>query len=179
MPEPIANRDVAELEAALKGLAPSAVRLQRDLLLFRAGQASVRRPTWLWPTAAAVLAIAVAVLAALLSLRPGPEVITRTIVVQVPPAPVKTALPPKLPEQTEPSSLQPTPPPAPDTVVWGPLPGGYLRQRQDVLRWGVDALPMLPTRAGAVVPSRPMTAQDLSEWLPQEKKSSPTPGGSS
>src|SRR5207253_10879014 len=51
--------ELASLAAGLAKLAPSAGQLDRDQLLFRAGQASAGQRGWLWPGMAAFLAFAV------------------------------------------------------------------------------------------------------------------------
>ena len=68
-----------ELERALAGLRPIPMSIERDRLMFRAGQASVRRRNLIWPAAAAVLTV---LLGASLFYRetrrqPEPEVIER------------------------------------------------------------------------------------------------------
>jgi hypothetical protein len=106
------------LEAALAALKPAPDGIDRDGLLFRAGQASVRRPSWLWPGAAAVLAV---LLAGVLVWRPV-KVVERIVYVEVP-AP-----------QTDSPGYDAVTLPEP------PVPEGYLRLRQLVLRDGVEAL---------------------------------------
>jgi hypothetical protein len=60
-----------ELETALKALQP-ACSIQRDQLLYRAGQMSVSRGGWLWPAATAGMTAVAAVLGTVLVLRPEP-----------------------------------------------------------------------------------------------------------
>lgn len=64
--------ELAALEAALASLTPQAPRLDRDRLMFQAGQAAPRRRAgaWLWPCATA----ASLALAAVLALRGPAEV---------------------------------------------------------------------------------------------------------
>jgi hypothetical protein len=135
MSSPAPDPSLAAVEAALAGLAPRPGNIDRDQLLFRAGQASVRRRGWLWPTAAALSTTFAAALGLLLLLRPEPSPVERVVVVKV----------------VEPA---PTPPPAPEppaplpsgALVWhvdepGPVPSDYLRLRDQMIRWGADALP--------------------------------------
>jgi hypothetical protein len=79
-PEPdpsLAPGDAAKFEALLASLAPNPDRLDRDRLMFRAGQASVsagaapRRAGWAWPTAFAGMTAAAAALLVALVVR-GP-----------------------------------------------------------------------------------------------------------
>jgi hypothetical protein len=171
MPEPIPTPDLAGLEAALKELTPASVPLDRDRLLFRAGQASVQGRRWLWPSVAGLFALTTIGLAAALALRPAPGVVERTIVVRVP-----VPAPPAPP-------IQPGPRPAPspgsgperqETLSYEPRPNGYLRLRNEVLRWGVEALPGPLVDEGPGLPRPAQSAEinsaarrpDLSDLLP-------------
>ena len=84
---------LAGLEAALAALAPMPGRIDRDALLFRAGQASVPRRGWAWPGAAATLGVLAATLGALLAVRPATKPVERIVYVYVkePAAPTPTA----------------------------------------------------------------------------------------
>jgi hypothetical protein len=139
MSEPIPNPDLARLEAALKGLAPSPGRLSHDRLLFAAGRAAALRWRWLWPAATAVLAVVAAGLGTALFLRPGPLIVERVVKERVP-VPVPPA--PQLDPDDEPD---PAPPPlvtpAEPERVASAAPGSYLEMRNQVIRWGADALP--------------------------------------
>lgn len=84
--------DLAAFEAALASLAPRADRLNRDRLMFRAGQANVVAPPiashaagpprWAWPTAfAAMTTVAASLLVALVT-RPGPQVVQQVLPVR-------------------------------------------------------------------------------------------------
>src|SRR5947209_5042575 len=70
------------VEAALAALAPAS-RLDRDQLLFRAGQASVPRPGWRWPAATGVMTVATLALALAWMLRPSPPVVEHVVTVVV------------------------------------------------------------------------------------------------
>jgi hypothetical protein len=61
--------ELTALETALRDLAPAAAVLDRDALLFRAGQAAAPR-RWFWPAATALSSTAAVVLAVLLACRP-------------------------------------------------------------------------------------------------------------
>ncbi len=135
MPEPLEPR-LNEVAAALAALRPSPPALDRDRLLFNAGQASVSRP-WLWRIAAASTAAAV-VLAAILILRPAPPPVERVVYVRVEPAPQ----PP--PPKTEAQSLPPSAPAESEPPAAPPLYSSpstpYTRLEDRVLRWGLDGL---------------------------------------
>jgi hypothetical protein len=94
---PEENRhELSELEAALAALVPRAEGLNRDRLMFLAGQASVeskisqpaaqsdtarpRRGTgWAWPAALATMTGIAASLAVALAVRPAPQVVERIV----------------------------------------------------------------------------------------------------
>jgi hypothetical protein len=139
------------LEGALRALAPRPAALDRDALLFRAGQAAARRG-WGWPLAAAVSSAAAAVLAVALVTRPGPapRVITVTrFVERVAPASVPVPPGPQYP------------PAEPAGVAWEPGPTPYFRLQEQVSRWGLDGLPDLPPAP----PGEPLTADRLLRGL--------------
>jgi hypothetical protein len=167
------DRDLAGLEAALKGLGPAPARLARDRLLFRAGQLSAR-PTgcWVWPAATAALALVATGLATALLLRPAPGPVA-PVIIHAPPRqlPRPTDRPPVPAEHTPEPEPRPGPP---EAVAMGsePPPDGYLRLRDQVLRWGVEALPgPAPT---AAAPPSPLTTRDLPELAP-ERPAPPAP----
>ena len=131
MSGPARDPEVTALEAALAGLAPAPAALDRDRLMFRAGLAAARRPGWLWPGAAGVLSLATATLAVLLAVRPGPEVVERVVYREVPV---------RIERQPEPG------PPGRevDEPSWGGEAGRYFQTREQLLRWGLDGVPVPP-----------------------------------
>jgi hypothetical protein len=136
--EPPRDPELRAVEAALAGLVPAAPAVNRDRLLFEAGRRSAARGR-AWPLATLGFAVlsgvfAIATFSALLAMyRTKPEV--RVVYVPVPASSAEVVE--KAPE-----------PPAPERVLAaaGPTFSGneYLRQRQQVLRWGADALPDPP-----------------------------------
>jgi hypothetical protein len=131
MSEPARDPEVTALEAGLAGLAPAPAVFDRDRLMFRAGLAAARRPGWLWPCAAGVLGLATATLAVLLALRPGPVVVERVVYREVP---VRIE---RQPEQG---------PPARETEEpsWGRGAGSYFQTQEQLLRQGLDGVPVPP-----------------------------------
>ena len=127
---------LTDLEAALRALAPAPARLDRDQLLFRAGQASVPRPGRLWPWAACLLGATAAGLAVALAIRPEPPV--REVVVHVP-VPVKA-------QPAEKAGRPPRPAPPPPTAARDPAQAaererlGYYALWRAALRRGVERL---------------------------------------
>lgn len=166
------------IEAALRSLAPSPSRLDRDALMFRAGQAAPRpsHARWLWPMIAACLALIATGEAALLAVRPEPRVIERLVVIHEPaPAPIEPA----------PSMAQDSEKLAPVVILrqssgeerhtlnadlpW-PLEPSYAQLRNRVLRFGIDALPEPPPLAMKSpledpVPSRRLLRSEIERIL--------------
>ena len=133
--------EVTAIESALRALVPSRSALDRDRLMFRAGQVSNRSrfPTrWIWPAIAATLTIVAAGEGALLANRPEPLVIERFVIVHEPATPSAArddAIVILRENPTIPSSdPEPSRHPASDP----------LRLRRQVLRFGLDALPEPP-----------------------------------
>ncbi|MBV9126188.1 MAG: hypothetical protein JO112_22800 [Planctomycetes bacterium] len=166
MSEELHDPELAALEAALAGLQPLPGKLNRDQLLFRAGQASGRRG-WLWPSAAGALALVAAGLAATLVAHPVPPRVERIVYVHVPaqvlpPTPAESSFPRK--RTLSPASVADRPP---------ALPGDYLKLRDQVLCWGVDALPQSPAPPPALADSTslriPPTGQELTIWRLEQK----------
>ena len=124
-----------ELESALAAVRPARGGLNRDRVLFRAGQASARRQGLRTTGAMAVLSALLGASAILFALR-GAEtkVVERVVYREAPEAP-RVAVRPV------------------ETVAPSPAPASfasqseYLRLRQAVLEKGLDALPAAPASA--------------------------------
>ncbi len=133
MSEDVRDEGLGAFEASLRGLTPLPPRLDRDRLLFRAGQASVSPRGRLWPWATAAATALAASLGGILLLRPAPQPTVRVVYVrQEAPQPPSIAVAPPAAEQPAEAGTLPT---ADDVRL------GYGRLQQEVLRWGVDALP--------------------------------------
>jgi hypothetical protein len=167
MSEELHDSELAALEAALVGLQPLPGKLNRDQLLFRAGQASGQRRGWLWPSAAGALALVAAGLAVALVARPVPTRVEHIVYVHLPapvlsPKPVESSSPPK---RTLFSVQEPERAPV--------LPADYLKLRDQVLCWGVDALPHLPAPPPALADSSPprtaKSGEELTIWQLEQK----------
>jgi hypothetical protein len=151
MPERNEGADLTPLEEALRALAPRAAALDRDALMFRAGQAAARRG-WGWLLATAASAAAALVLAVVLVTRPEPA--PRVVVLKVP---LREAAP-------APAPVPPAPPyPPGESAIAAREPGAtpYLRLQDQVSRWGLDGLPDLPPEP----PREPLTAAGLLRGL--------------
>lgn len=118
-------------EADMQSLAPARSRLDRDRLMFRAGQAAHRESPGrrAWPALAATLAALALGEAALLATRSDVRVVERLVVIREPAAP-----------RPVPRVAEPQRPSAPDPLV--EAPSGWLRLRG--LRLGPDGSLALP-----------------------------------
>jgi hypothetical protein len=134
MSEPFSEKNLNDLAAGLASLAPAPARIDRDRLLFTAGQASVRRPVWVWPLAAACLALSTAVLTGLLIFQAEPQPIVRYVerIVPAPPLP-----PDKAPDSSPPSQERR---PRLLELVREQRDIPYYRLQDHVLRFGLDGL---------------------------------------
>jgi hypothetical protein len=145
MSEEIHGPELRALEANLAALTPAG-DIDRDRIMFRAGQASGRpRPGWRWPCATGVLAVVSVALAGVVVLRPGPRVAERM-------AQVPQPVPRHAPDLEEPPQETPAPPMRNNLAQTGrndpwPDPTGPRALERQVLRWGLDAIP--PPRATA------------------------------
>jgi hypothetical protein len=153
MPEPF-DPELTPLEASLARLVPRADKLSRERMLFEAGRSSVR-PGRLWPALAALSSLAALVLTGFLFMRAPTVVVEGRIVERVKEVPA-IPQPSPVPEP----GVEPTEEPARGT----PPRNEYLRLRERMLLWGVDALP--PPEAGTSTDS-PLTAADLLAEKPQ------------
>lgn len=135
MPEPTHDdEELAALQAALGRLTPAPDGINVARLLFRAGQASVPRRGWAWPSAAAASTLLAATLGVVLLFRPVPSPAERIRVVEVPAPPTKPVVPeqPRAPDDAPSVPAEAEPPRGDDD---------YLRLRREVLARGLEALP--------------------------------------
>ncbi len=120
-----------ELEAALARLDPSRAAIDRDALLFHAGQASVRRHCRAWQSTSAVLG---GCLALALIWQPAPR--------QTPPI---VSAPAQSPMAAELVETMPAPAPRPFDAP--EREATYITLRNEVLACGIDVLPEPPALA--------------------------------
>jgi hypothetical protein len=152
MSEIINDPELKALEAALGSLTPRPGTIDRDRLMYRAGQLSVPRRTWAWPVATFSASLVAVSLAAILIMRPVEHPIGPVARTTMPPA--KEANP--IPSGLESPRLDPATPGGPATIAPA---AGYLLLRQEVLRWGIDNLPPLPV--APTVHDAPLTLDGL------------------
>jgi hypothetical protein len=164
MPKQLSPAEINALEQALTALAPLPSAIDRDRLMYRAGQASSAGRRWPWPSATAVLAMAVAALGAVVIFRPeatvAPQaasaekgkvrVVEKIVYVKVPaPAPAE-------PKSTPPASTS-SEAPAEDL---GPVAFsmGHFQLQNQLLRWGLDGLELrpIPSARQSPVPVDPL-----------------------
>jgi hypothetical protein len=158
--------ELAALASALAALAPSAGRLDRDQVLFRAGQASVGQRGWLWPGVTAALTLIAAAVALLEVLRPGPQQVQCTVYQRVEPP----ASPAELLAVKQPAPAYTAPRPSEATDRQSSL--GYLQLERLVLAWGVDALPN-PTAAASSGERGPLQGSKIlsrNDWLRRQSR---------
>jgi hypothetical protein len=146
----VSGADVRAVEAALRDLTLPAAEIDRDRLMFEAGQAAAPRP-WGWLLATAIsTTVAVGLGLALLS-RAAPTPARRYLEVPTNQEP-KPGLPPQVQDDQAngpgvvPGSEGPADAPPANSAA---LSDGFSRPRyyqlQDqVLRWGLDGLPATP-----------------------------------
>lgn len=139
--QPIVNDpEPTTIEAALGALVPARFPINRDLVMFQAGQASARRSSRRsrpWIALAASLALIALGEAALLARRPSPQVVDRVIVVREPaPVPLEPA--------DEPIVVAHSPTPRPDVRPLSLGRTNHQRLAALVIRYGLDGLPASP-----------------------------------
>jgi len=157
--------DLAPFADALKRLAPQPAHLSRDALLFEAGKASAapRLAPWVWPSAAGTFAALSLVLAAFLIAPEAPGGPPEPQIVYVPqnndvgPTLGSRANGITLPSAAEERKVVAKASPEPSETA------RLLRQKRDVLRWGVDMLPESKPAGGGR--SADVTAREVTHWL--------------
>jgi hypothetical protein len=133
-------------EAELASLSPGRLQLDRDRLMFLAGQVSVSpalvlpgRHRWLWPTAFSAMTALAASLMLIIVLRPEPPVLERIVYLPGPTPQVD------LPSDNRAETLEPSPVDAlasnarhDESLSHRPSDSIYLRQRDQVLAMGIE-----------------------------------------
>jgi hypothetical protein len=122
------GEDLRALETSLRALAPAPASLDRDRLMYRAGQASAPRRGF-WPLLATLSTLAACVLGVLLLQRPEPPTVKQIVYV-----PVETPAP----ETPAPTELVDVP--AESSPSWL-APSRSRRLEEQILRWELDGLP--------------------------------------
>src|SRR5690348_16813615 len=145
--------NLAGLEAALAALAPMPGQINRDALLFRAGQASVPRRGWAWPSAAAALGLLAATLGTVLAFRPAATPLDRIVYVYVKEAAAVTAA------ATETAPAAPEAELPPSALASRESPMNYMQLEKQIMRWGVDGMPDTPETSPSL--GQPLTRESV------------------
>lgn len=138
------ENELGNLEKQLATLPLKPPRLDRDQVLFRAGQGSMKRG-WGWPCATAATSAIALYLALALMLEPPPASVVRIVRVEVPVA-----------QPTGAEDVAGSTPPAVvipfvrDENLSAPL--AYWRLQQQALRFGVEGLPSSESDASSAPP---------------------------
>jgi hypothetical protein len=166
--------ELTAIEAALGSLVPARSRIDRDLVMFRAGQASVR-PARLglktWNAIAASFALVALGEGVLLAHRPPPQIVKEVVVIREPatvPAPLPVVPPPETRVAEAPELL-----PIERSLSLGQTP--YARLAAQVLRYGLDGLPASPPVAASASASGPWPASS-GQMLQEELRKLLDPG---
>ena len=162
MSESTSDPKLAALEKSLGALVPVPGRIDRDQLLFRAGQASVRSRPWLWPATTALSIVVAAGLATGLALRPAPAPVERVVYVPVS-RPAKFSAPKPSADASE--SIARVDSPTEDAGNLWAGSAEYIRERNQAIRWGVESLPPAPSLASA----SPTSSVESLLGLPERK----------
>lgn len=136
--------ELSRLANTLAVLQPRVRPLDRDALMFRAGQASVPRPGWKWPLAASLSSFLAVVLGATLVLRAsqGPSVVSAPR-----PLPPVRAWQDQQPPVRFPDAPEGPAAPSPYSSAEEPPMPRHLQIQEQILRWGLDGLPAAPAPA--------------------------------
>lgn len=156
----LTERDLADFQRELSGLQPAS-RLDREELLFRAGQESMRRGPlgrhgrWFWPSSAGALALACTGLITALIVQGEPQIIHRTQYVNVYEPPEPTSLFASVRETTNGNMLSPPGPASPGNGIANNgaaagvelLPMHYFQYRHSLATFGPPASEQFPRPA--------------------------------
>ena len=145
-----------ELEAALGSLQPVTVAIERDRLMYRAGQSSARRRNLAWPILSVALALMLGV-----SLLHQPEPQTQTVEVEKLVYVTKPATPTQSALHVATQGGQPDP-------YQLEAQANYVKLRDKVLTEGLDALPIREVSSPRPVEERGPRWQD---YLPNRQSS--------
>jgi hypothetical protein len=127
----MSETEMKPLESALAALEPRPAALDRDRLMFLAGQRSAARRGWALPCISAAIASAATLVGVLLLYRPEPQVVV-------------------LPDTPRELPAPPSPLAQADTK---PAAANYISLRNRIVTAGIDALAPLPPDSSSSSPS--------------------------
>jgi hypothetical protein len=165
---PAPDPEMNAIEAALGALVPARSRLNRDLVMFRAGQASVRSSRSglrAWTAIAASLGLIALGEGVLLAHRPPPQIVEKVVVVRET-LPVPFVPPVERSVAEVPESL-----PIERALSLGHT--AYERLAGQVLRYGLDGLPASPMVAS---PAAGLSPASSGQMLQEELRKLLDPG---
>jgi len=170
---------LTELESALRALQPRSLETSRDQLMYRAGRASMKHYSWTKGISTSVLGLVVGIGATFLALRSHLGAEKTIVIVKWMEAETKKpdererpeeAAPknPSMPEQKievthkMPSDMSPSMTPFLSYPDGGMTSSdSYLGLRNQVLRWGVDVIPLSPGSSAPFGRSEPWSALEM------------------
>jgi len=146
------NPEIEATARALRELQPVSAAVNRDAIMYRAGQASAARRQWFWPAATATMMLVAICLGAVLAMHSPMAAQERIVYVYVPqstefPSPLAGAAY----EQVNPAGSEAQARLASSEPATSPI--SYVLLREQVSRHGVDALPDAPSVMRIASPS--------------------------
>jgi hypothetical protein len=148
--------DLNNLGRQLRGLTPRPCPINRDAVMFRAGQASMPR-NWLWPVATALSTCLAITFGAALLVQPAFEHRVEVAPPWKPDLPNYRATVPGAIPSDGPGEAPGEGPAATEDDVWPAPQTGYFHAENKVLRWGLDGIASPP----ALPPSRPAEKPEM------------------
>lgn len=156
--------ELSAIEAALGSLVPARSRIDRDLVMFRAGQAAARAPSRsrrAWIACAASLGLVALAEALLLAHRPPQPIVERVVVAREPAKP-----PVEVPHESAVAAKPAAPVSGSSANEFALGRTAYERLAEQVIRYGLDGLPAPAATAWAPAQPRPAaTRQVLQEEI--------------
>jgi hypothetical protein len=161
------RRELNDLAAALAALAPAGSTIDRDELMYRAGQASAvaSRPSarrWLWPLATAACVLVSATAGFQAASRWSPQVVERIVHVPAPPPP--SALPERRLAPAVDGAVAQRPAREESNLATDNS-ASYFHLRQQAIAGGIDSLPMASAASGPQVAVSQQTYWQLQQEL--------------
>lgn len=141
------DRELTALESALRDLRPKPEKLDRAVLMYRAGRASARG--WAWPAATALSTLVAIALGMAWWVRPEPAVVERVVYVAAPSGQLKDTFTPR--EDQEHLSVE-SPPDDANRGAWS----RYVRLQEQIFNRGLEGVPR-PTDP----PEEPLNLESL------------------
>jgi hypothetical protein len=136
--------DLNHLGRQLRNLTPRPCPIDRDAVMFRAGQASVPR-SWVWPVATALSTCLAITFGAALLVQPALDHRVEVAPGGWQPKPHTYSLPPQ--DVSVPGEMPDEAPATTEEQAWPLVQTGYFHAENKVLRWGLDGIASPPPSA--------------------------------